>query len=302
MNKNTSTTNQVRLLNVSGVTPEPFDGSIKNLFTDGEVIIACKLAYFARVALGKNVIQNSSMNSLFEQSYLDSIKDSLPAELAVKSQYEQYSTVQDGFLRILMLQSCRLASSIPDVDLDSYVEFEESFMDSFEFISRNYSSEGYKSFPTELYQDENLGVWQIIYDLLDDPKVHSSGFGSAAFSDAVEQFVIDSKVIDHKAIPQSVYDSLAQDTNFNFLKWARTMKLPVPCLDTERFRLPSNEGERFKRFVELSAYAGLALDIKKTVDELLSCDQEKFNNWRAAKRVKESSSDSERECESELSL
>ena len=267
-----------------------YDGDLNNLFGPEEVFIA----YGILKDLDDELIKSSPLCHLFEQAYPEPNEDLSQIEYSAKLRYNSYSTVQDALLRYVTCTALQLVDVMPVRDADNPEDHLDRFLDAYDLLVRKVKCDKHKMLSDELIADSKSEIWRIMYRLLCDHKVHSEEMSGANFADWVEQYVIDSKLVNHSKVEPQLFDDLADTKTFSFLKQSISREYPVPYLETETLSKMMQikdrvmEGSQMKvmeRFTNIAIFGSKAMDITRVASMLLTDEKDQLLNWRAMRMI-----------------
>ena len=274
-----------------GKTDYQFDGNLSELFTADEVIHAYEI--ISEIG-NEDVVMASPLFHLFKKAYPEKNDELSLSEHSAKLSYTLYSPLQDALLRFVTSRALELADAIPVRDKVNESDRWERFIDAFDLLSRKYKSLPNRILPLELLSDSKNDLWKIMYKLLSDRKMYSADMSAANFSDWVEQYAIESIAIDHSKIAPEFFDTLSNDQTFKILKVSRIVEHEVPYLETKtknpytlmaENKVLGGVDKSFQRFVNISSYSAIGIDLAQIADKLLTDDKEDLLNWSAIKSI-----------------
>ena len=274
-----------------GKTDYQFDGNLSDLFTADEVIHAYEII---SAIDNEDIVMESQLYHLFKKAYPEQNDELSHSEHLAKLRYTSYSPVQDALLRFVTSRALELADAIPVRDKLNKSDRWDRFIDAFDLLSRKYKSLPKRILPLELLADSNNDLWKIMYKLLSDRKMYSAHMSAANFSDLVEQYAMESIAIDHSKIEPEFFDTLSIDQTFKILKVSRVVEHEVPYLETKTknpFTLMAEHqvlggvDKSFQRFVNISSYSAIGIDLAQIAHTLLNEDKEVLLNWSAIKSI-----------------
>ena len=256
-----------------------FDGDFVGLFSVSEILKAYEI--IMDVA-DEDVVMSSSLFHLSNKFQSKASRESLLSKHSTNFRYSLYSSVQDALLRFVTSRAIELVESLPDVKDLSSVAHRKRFLSAFELLSQKYQQAPQKILPIELLADSNSGYWKLMFKLLSDRKVYSQDMSAAMFADLVEHFSSKTNLLESNPVSDEFFDLLSNDKTFQILKVSRVFKDEVPYLETEEknpftlmkeSKLETEFEQSFNRFVDISSYSAIGLDLVSIVDSLLNSDR-----------------------------